>query len=698
MVCQIAKHVAGAEPVLPPKRQLILPHELRRPVPQGMRTIGRASRKSYSSGGGGGGGSPASYPSRWRVSDHHFVDENNVDLGIPKGFNWNCLGSGLPFAQSVFDDTAALLATATVPGPGLLRHVITWDTVEPSAGAFDGIASPLAAATAGSSFNKIDVSIQRAYAAGLYVYLDLHLLGGTADKRVPAWARTGTSPSGSGNGWSWYVTNGQAITQCLAQRYGNPATSPIGAAAEAVVGFCPNEPPGVAVAEMITGFQSIVPWWQTYAPLWPVWISPTSYGGGTPYPSGGAAIVVADLLALDTQDTGIAIDYRDYLINVGSASADGYQANGAIGPKEQVTNGAEYQGWGTPYNYANTAAARTAFAAHLAPLTTLRNQDPSIAICMMEWGIDNINDPAHDAYVKDKIDAMRAAGFTAEVWWQKGFGTTNFDSNHPAADDSYRPAISGSGWMLNATPRGNPQPPPPPTAPATVVGVGTLGVTPDSATASMTATGMALPAGVQAGDLMLMCCYFDTGDTTSGQSITPPAGWTQFVNLPSLAAGNILRVYCKVAGAGEANPASPTFAGATTGTSGGVGECQLVVLRGADTSALPASALAGVTGGNGFTNQQNMGAIAGFTPTADHALVFVFAGKKATWTSVATLTGDSLTWTEQFESPTTNASDAGMVLNTAPISGAPVAIANKTYTVTGGTTANGLGIMFAIKP
>ena len=364
------------------------------------------------------GGGPTPFPSRWSVSDHHFVDESSTDLGIVKGFNWNCLGAGLPFAQSVFNETAALFATSAVPGPGVLRHVLTWDTIEPTAGAFDGIASPLAAATAGSSFDKIDVSIQRAYAAGLYVYLDLHLLGGTAGGRVPAWAQTGTLPSGAGNTWTWYVTNGQAITQCLAQRYGDPATSPIGAAAKAVVGFCPNEPPGVAVAEMITGFQSIVPWWQLYAPLWPVWVAPTSYGGGTPYPSGGPAIVVADLLALDTQNRGIAIDYRDYLINVGSASADGYQANGAIGPKEQVANGAEYQGWGTAYNYANTAASRTAFAAHLSPLTTLRNQDPSIAICMMEWGIDNINDPAHDAYVKDKIDAMRAAGFTAEVWWR----------------------------------------------------------------------------------------------------------------------------------------------------------------------------------------------------------------------------------------------------------------------------------------
>jgi hypothetical protein len=158
------------------------------------------------------------------------------------------------------------------------------------------------------------------------------------------------------------------------------------------------------------------------------------------------------------------------------------------------------------------------------------------------------------------------------------------------------------------------------------------------------------------------------------------------------------RVLYKVAAAGEGAPASPTFNGATTGTNGGVAECQVVAYRDVDVSSLPASALAGSSGGNGFTNQQNMGAIAGFTPTSPDVRVCVFAGKKDDFTSVATLTGDGLTWQEDFESVTTNASDAGMVLNSAPIVGAAVAITNKTFTVTGGAVANGLGRMFALAP
>lgn len=213
----------------------------------------------------------------------------------------------------------------------------------------------------------------------------------------------------------------------------------------------------------------------------------------------------------------------------------------------------------------------------------------------------------------------------------------------------------------------------------------------------MTATGMTLPAGVVEGDFLLMYVFFDMGASTSG-SITNPTGWATFLDLPHTANGDMWRVLYKVVGAGEGALASPTFNGATTGTSGGVGLCRVVAYSGVDTSALPSSALAGSSGGNGFTNQQNMGAIAGFTPTSPDVRVCVFAGKKDDWTSVATLTGDGLTWTEDFESVTTNASDAGMVLDSAPIVGAPVAITNKTFTVTGGATANGLGRMFALKP
>ena len=664
---------------------------------------GRSRRRGITQAAGGA--QPAApFPSRWAVSNHHFIDENGVDLGVPKGFNWNTIGGGLPFANSVFVETAALIATAAVAGPPLLRTVIPWDLVETAAGVFAGISSPTGAATAGSAFASIDTTIQRAYDNGCYVYLDLHLLdasystGGGVYGRVPVWAQTGSSPAGVGNAWTWYITNGQAITQCLAQRYGNPATSPIGAAAKAVVGFSPNEPPTVSIPAIQTGFAALVPWWQTYAPLWPVWISPQPYGGGNPYPSGATGVNLASLLALDTQGRGIAVDWHNYLNVTGTASTDGYQSNGGIDPVEQVTNGSQFHGWGGLYDYPDTSGSRADIAAHMAPLVTLRDKDPSIAICMMEFGMDHQEAGSnHDAWILDTINAARAAGFTAELWWQKGFGSTGFDSQN-VSGSTYRTGISGASWMGNATARAAGAGAPGASTPPTIIGTGAVGVTPSTATSAMTATGATLHASTTTGDLLLGFAYFNTGAAVSGLSITAPAGWSQLVDLPHAANANMLRVYCKAAGVGEGAPASPTFNGATTGSSGGVALWQVVTVRGANVTSLPSSALAGVSGGNGFTAQQNMGAIAGYTPSASDTLLFVFAGKKATWTSVDLLTGDGLTWTELLESTTTNAADAGMAVDSAPIAGAAIAVSNKTFTVTGGTTANGLGIMFAVAP
>lgn len=233
----------------------------------------------------------------------------------------------------------------------------------------------------------------------------------------------------------------------------------------------------------------------------------------------------------------------------------------------------------------------------------------------------------------------------------------------------------------------------------TIVNQGAVGVTPNNASAAMTATGMTLPASVVENDLLLMFAFFDTGTTTSGQTITNGSGWGTFLDTSSLGSGLMLRVLYKVAGASEGAPASPTFNGASTGTStGGTAICFVKAYRGVDISNLPSSALAGSSGGNAFGTQQNIGVITGFTPTVDDALVIVMGGKKDDWTSVATLTGDGLTWTEDIDTFSTNSGDAGLVVNSAPIVGAPVAISSKTFTVTGGTTAPSIGRMFALNP
>src|SRR5688500_11814415 len=106
----------------------------------------------------------------------------------------------------------------------------------------------------------------------------------------------------------------------------------------------------------------------------------------------------------------------------------------------------------------------------------------------------------------------------------------------------------------------------------TVVGTGVVGVTPNSATTPMSATGMTVPTGVLTNDLMLMFVFFDTGVTTTGQSISVPTGWTFVASVGNYAltgGGLNLTVFGRIATASESDPPSPVFTGATTGTTNG---------------------------------------------------------------------------------------------------------------------------------
>src|SRR5207253_6902037 len=70
---------------------------------------------------------------------------------------------------------------------------------------------------------------------------------------------------------------------------------------------------------------------------------------------------------------------------------------------------------------------------------------------------------------------------------------------------------------------------------------------------------------------------------------------------------------------------------------------------------------------------QNIGPITGFTPTnaGNNGAVIVLGHRADDWTSVATLSGDGLTWVQIGAPSSTLGTDAGMVWNHAIYSGAP---------------------------
>lgn len=379
------------------------------------------------------GVTPAAFPSRLSVASNHIVDENGYDLGVLKGFNVNVastVGSeGFVFSQNDYTAMAAI-------GAKIVRHVLHWNVFEQSSNTFHATA-----------LSSLDTAIGRAGTAGMYTLLELHInaTGDPATGSVPTWARTGTSPSGSGNEWTWLCTNAQNFIEELADRYKDN---------KHVVGFNPNEPTDTSIPNIQTGYATIVPWYRAIAPMWPIWCSATAYGNGTPYPTSGTQINTTNLLALDTNNRGVIFEHHDYYETPGSGSTNGYQANGAIDPIEQVpTTGSHYHGFSSTRNSARSGGRTTAYAAHYAWAATLRAVSPRIALAVCELGRNNLLSN-HDEQIEDKINSYRAAGACVEIWWQYGTATTNFDSGTTAnGGGGFRTAISGSRWMTNPTAR-----------------------------------------------------------------------------------------------------------------------------------------------------------------------------------------------------------------------------------------------------
>jgi hypothetical protein len=235
------------------------------------------------------------------------------------------------------------------------------------------------------------------------------------------------------------------------------------------------------------------------------------------------------------------------------------------------------------------------------------------------------------------------------------------------------------------------------------ISVGTVYATPNTAATPMTATGGTMPTHAT-GDLLLMFTHFDTGATTTG-TLTAPSGWGDLgLTLGAAANSQLGKIYYKVAASSGETFTSPTFTNATTGTTGGTGICTVVSYRGVDTTSMPSSALAGNgTALNQTTAATGINTITGFTPTVVQAMIVIYGGKSSTSgnnpTGFATLAGsDGAVWAEAFDTGSTNAGDAWMVMDDGLTTTTLPTIATKSFTQTGGGTSKAVGIMFALKP
>lgn len=185
-----------------------------------------------------------------------------------------------------------------------------------------------------------------------------------------------------------------------------------------------------------------------------------------------------------------------------------------------------------------------------------------------------------------------------------------------------------------------------------------------------------LPADVQVGDLMLVSVY---SRMTSG-SLAVTSGWTEAIN--SIDSSGALAVWYRFYQAGDTAPTITPTGGSNGDTIiGQVGAWWGIA------SSLPLIRDLGVSDN---TSQQNIGPITGDASTSAVAggdVVIVVGGKASDWTSVANITN----FARLGATASALGNKAGLVWDYTVPSSAE-AVSDKTFVVTGGSSAVGKGV------
>ena len=197
-----------------------------------------------------------------------------------------------------------------------------------------------------------------------------------------------------------------------------------------------------------------------------------------------------------------------------------------------------------------------------------------------------------------------------------------------------------------------------------------------------------LPAGIQAGDVLLCFAFIRNRAAT----LSIDQGWSTHGNYPHTSQAGRIYVFYKVAGASETGPTVTPGGGSSSNDV----IAQIAAFRGVDTSTPFDTSLAGTSSSSTATG---IGPIGGFTPAGADACVLVLGAKIDDFAStVDTLTQAGQTFVEIGEPDSTAGNDAGIVWDYAIIAGAAVEITAKTFTVNDAGFTHWLGGMLALKP
>lgn len=194
-----------------------------------------------------------------------------------------------------------------------------------------------------------------------------------------------------------------------------------------------------------------------------------------------------------------------------------------------------------------------------------------------------------------------------------------------------------------------------------------------------------IPGTPQAGDWMI--AFFASREATDG-TVSLPAGWDQRVN--DRGTGGLVAAWTRAWQSGDAAP-TYTLGGHATGASGDSAQGVIYLVR--PTTGFTLSFIDASTPSHNSASSTTVGPIDGDSLTvAADGMVFVLGQHRETWTSVATLSGDGLSWTQSIDSSNASGADNAMAIDHAASNN--VAITDKSYTITGsGGSSTGSGFM-----
>jgi hypothetical protein len=195
-----------------------------------------------------------------------------------------------------------------------------------------------------------------------------------------------------------------------------------------------------------------------------------------------------------------------------------------------------------------------------------------------------------------------------------------------------------------------------------------------------------IPASSQAGDYLV--CFFASREATDG-TVSISAGWDERVN--NLGAGGLVAAWTRAWESGDANPTL------TTGGHDAGDSLVAVILRLRPTAGWTIEFVDASTPSHNAASSTTVGPIDGDTLTvANNGIVFVLGHHRETWTSVANLSGDGLTWAEAAALSNSLGDDNAFSIQWALSDN--VAITDKSFTITGsGGAATGAGFMLFLK-